>query len=77
MIAGMSVGHDGSDDGEADALRFAKQRDKNERGENRALQKNGNGQRAALHAAFARELLRITVDQASTQRSKTFFGAYF
>jgi hypothetical protein len=53
------------DDGEADALRLAEQRHKNEHGENRALQKNRNGQGAALHAALTRELFGIAVHQAS------------
>src|SRR5712692_6331087 len=77
MIAWMSVRHNWSDDGEADSLRLAKQRHEEKRGENRALQEDGNGQGAPLHPEFTSELFCSAVDQASTQRGKTFFGGYF
>jgi hypothetical protein len=65
VAAGVAVRHHRSDDVEADALGFAEQGHEDERGENGALQKNGNGQGAALYAALTRELLGVTVHQAS------------
>jgi hypothetical protein len=65
MAAVMPVGHHRSDDVEADALRFAEQGHEDEHSKNCALQENGNGQGAALHAALTRELLGVTVHQAS------------
>jgi len=65
MTAGMPVRHHRGDDVEADALRFAEQRKQDERGENCALQENGNDQGAAPHAALTHALFRVTVHQAS------------
>jgi hypothetical protein len=61
----MPVRHHRRDDGEAYALRFAKQRHKDKCRKNRTLQKNGNGQRAPLHQAFAGALFHIAVHKAS------------
>jgi len=65
MTAGMPVRHHRGDDVEADALRFAEQRKQDERGENCALQENGNDQGAALRPALTRALFSIAVHQAS------------
>jgi hypothetical protein len=65
MIAWMPVRHNGSGDGEADTLRFAEQRHKDERGKNGALQENGNGQGAAFHTALTRALFGIAIHEAS------------
>jgi hypothetical protein len=65
MIVWMSVWHHWRHDVEADTLRFAEQRHQDKRGKNRALQRNGNGQGAALHVALAHALFGVAVHQAS------------
>jgi hypothetical protein len=60
----MSVGHNRSADGEAYALRLAKQRHKNERCKNGALEEDRNGQGAAFQPAATLALFRIAIHQA-------------
>jgi predicted nucleic acid-binding Zn ribbon protein len=51
--------------GERDALRLAKQRCEDEYGEDGALQKDRNRQRAATQASFAAALLTIAIHKTT------------
>jgi hypothetical protein len=50
--------------GKGDALRLAKERHKNKRGKNCALQRDRQNQCAAAHSSFSAALLRVAFDKA-------------